>query len=351
MTSYRSLAQGTKMAIDFVCSVADAGGTHLRLALVDSAGMIHQIRRKKIRSFCEGLSSDEVGRFLVSDIAGYHRDFSNLLPPAAPHVVAFPGPVAEGRRVLAAPTLMGRTGMLPNLHAMLEAELQRPVWMLNDVSAAAWCMSMVFDDDRILVVTVSSGIGSKIFDRKHSLGVLDDPPFAGEIGHQVVDYRSDAPWCDCGQGRGHLCAVSSGRGAQQAARQQARADPLTFAASACVREYHGTADTLTNEQHLVPAARAGDAWAVGVIRRGARYLAAALLLSVISIGIQRVVVIGGFASALGQVYLDILREEMQQVACVGPLAPDLVNSVVLGLDDEPCLRGAAVYGARLASRT
>lgn len=109
----------------------------------------------------------------------------------------------------------------------LERVTRRPVVMLNDLSAAAWHLAESTPLNRFLVVTVSSGIGSKIFGRCHPLGVIDDLPYAGEIGHVVVDESSDTLVCDCG-GRGHLGAIASGRGIERSARRQAALFPAAF---------------------------------------------------------------------------------------------------------------------------
>ena len=165
-------------------------------------------------------------------IAAYHRETFDLLPPMRPSQWPFPDPsprrpdprCADARRPERAHT---RPPGGP-------ARAHRPPRLsLNDVSAAAWYLSSRTRARRFLVVTVSSGIGSKLFDRDHPAGVIDDPPYAGEIGHVVVDPGDDAPLCGCG-GRGHLGAISSGRGTERLARERA-AFP-----------------TLTNEEHLAP---------------------------------------------------------------------------------------------------
>lgn len=331
----------------YSCLACDLGGTHLRLGLGDESGAVHRVRKAKVRNFRDGHAPGVIADLLTDDIAVYHREVADLLPVDAPLVVAFPGPVEGRRRILAAPTLMGNTAELPDLHGRLTAALGRMVYIINDVSAAAWYLSTFLDADRFLVVTVSSGIGSKVFDRHHPLGVLDDRSYAGELGHLVFDIGDDAPWCDCG-GRGHLGAVASGRGYELTARRQAHADPTSFRASACSRLFRVTADTLTNED-LVRAAYDGDTWSLEVIRRGCRFLAQSLLAAVLATGIERVIVIGGFALALGPVYLEILREEMRRGSSCGPLAPDPADLVMLGEPgEEACLRGAVVYAVQQA---
>jgi glucokinase len=322
--------------------VVDVGGTNLRIAVADGAGEVNGFRTTPIRGFRDGLTPAAIMEWLVGEVAVYHD--AHAFDPNAPVVVSFPGPVERRRIVLAAPTLAGPQAELPDLYAMLSAALGRQVVIINDVSAAAWGLSATVVATRFMVLTVSSGIGSKIFDRR--VGVLDDWSYAGEIGHQRVDWTPDAPLCDCG-GRGHLGALSSGRGIERAARRRAAQDP-GFAKSACAHTYRATAATLTNEAHLVSAARDGDRWALGVIREGVRVLASSLLAAVLAAGVERVVVIGGFAQELGRVYLDILRNELAAATDRGPLVPDPEQLVQLAEPgDQVCLKGAAVYAARV----
>jgi predicted NBD/HSP70 family sugar kinase len=142
------------------------------------------------------------------------------------------------------------------------------------ISAAAWHVSQTVAARRFMVVTVSSGIGSKIFDRCYPNGVLDDVVYAGEIGHLVVDQTPGAPQCDCG-GSGHLGAIASGSGIERQARRLAHSDP-SFLQSACALRFGATPGNLNNEEHLVPAARLRDAWALGVVRQCTEPLAQVL---------------------------------------------------------------------------
>jgi glucokinase len=217
--------------------------------------------------------------------------------------------------------------------------------LLNDISAAAWHLVGRVDARRFMVVTVSSGIGSKIVDCGHPRAVIDDIAYAGEIGHCKVDERPDAPVCDCG-GRGHLGAISSGRGILRFARQSALSDP-SFNASLCVRELSGKANELTNEGHLVPAAKAGDSWALSIVRECTEPLARVLLQCVMAAGIERVVIIGGFALSLGDSYRAILHNAMTKHCNYDLLSSCLKDFVIMGNNDA-CLLGTAAFAARLS---
>src|SRR5262249_45125619 len=157
------------------------------------------------------------------------------------------------------------------------------------------------------------------------------------IGHAVVDASADAPGCDCG-GRGHLGAIASGRGIEREARRRAAADPTAFAASGCASRYGATATTLTNEGHLVPAVLEGDAWAGAVVRSAVRPLARLLLPIILAIGLEKVIVIGGFALAAGQVYVRMVEDSLRELNDYDIIDSALSGIVQLGAAaDQACL--------------
>jgi glucokinase len=211
------------------------------------------------------------------------------------------------------------------------------------MSAAAWYLSTDHQLNRFMAVTVSSGIGSKIFDRYHPDGVLDSTEYSGEIGHMVVDVAADAPTCDCGCA-GHLGAISSGRGVERLARKYASRNPVEFEESACARIFGATPTSLANEQHLVPAALLGDRWATDVIQRSIDPLATVLLAVTLAVGLEKVIIIGGFALSLGPLYITLLRQALMTRAAPGPFRLNVNSLVQLGDTlEEACLRGAAQF--------
>jgi len=328
--------------------VCDLGGTHLRCGVAGPSGAPEHVAKVHIENFLSGHGPSEIARRLVARITAYAESVAGPVARDAPIVLSFPGPIGKGGRTLDAPTLFGEAGPPPDLVLELRRQTRREVHTLNDLSAAAWRLAEVHTAVRFLVVATSSGIGSKIFDRRHADGVLDHPPYSGEIGHAVVDWGETAPRCDCG-GRGHLGAVASGRGIERSARRRARHGPGAFARSLVSTWFGANAATLTNEVHLVPAALAGDRWALSVIEDGTRYLARALGTVVLAAGVERVIVIGGFAAGLGPVYETMLRDLLRE-SCdyrlASPALADLVH--VADAEEETCLEGAAVYARHLS---
>ena len=324
----------------------DLGGTYLRCGLIDDRDNVRNLKKLAIPNAFNGHAPPSVWREIIDVMASYCRANATVAMQAAPIVIAFPGPVRDGRHAVCAPTVVGSSAP-PDIVTMLGLQTGRDVFMLNDVSAAAWHLSGQLNVSPFMVVTISSGIGSKVVTGNPETHVFDGAPHSGEIGHLVVDPALDAPACSCG-GRGHLGAIASGRGTQALARRMALADPDAYAASACARELGGEPSALTNEAHLVPAARSGDPWAWKVIVAAMEPLAVTLSCTTQAIGLQRIVLIGGFAHELGERYAAELTERMR-VYCDGGACAASVDGLVTvwQADDEPCLRGAAAYARTL----
>jgi predicted NBD/HSP70 family sugar kinase len=321
----------------------DLGGTHLRCALTDALGGIAHPQKIRIESVVHGQDPDTVCGLVLDHMTRYERNARTWISSDDPIVLSFPGPIEGKRNILSAPTLFGKGSTSFDVPLELHARTGREIHILNDVSAAAWYLSSRISADRFMVITVSSGIGSKIFDRNHRSGVLDSPPYSGEIGHVRVDDSPSAAQCDCG-GIGHLGAIASGRGIERAARRLARHRLDHFVQSACSLRFHGVPEHLTNEDHIVPAARGGDEWALGVVRDCTRPLAKVLLSVTLATGLEKIVLIGGFALQLGPIYLRLLNELLREASDYGVIANCLPDLVQLGeADEEACLYGAAAY--------
>ncbi len=328
--------------------VCDIAGPDFRVALGDAHGRVAEVQRKKTLAYASGATPEQILDGVVRELAAYARGPGRDLAPTAPVVCSVPGPVASRRRLLAAPPLLGPCERPPDLQALLAAELKRPVELINDVSAAAWFLSTQIPDDRFFVVHLSAGIGSKLFDRAHPRGVLDDLAFAGEISHVVVDSSPDALPCECG-GRGHLGAIASGRGFVHLAQSLAKEKPDSFGSSLVARRFGATLESLDNELHLVPAILAGDPWAVGVLARAVHILAPPLQAIAVATGLQRIVLMGGFAQSLGPLVVKLLTAELSQMSRAAFAPPSDRLVLIREADEQTCLLGAAAYALRLGA--
>jgi C7-cyclitol 7-kinase len=323
------------------CLVFDIGGTNLRAAVYDPATDV--IGRVRVRSTP---SSQVLGVEMPANVeTALYREMLDLAADAlggsVPRLVsvAFPGPIDREGNLLAAPTVWGR-GACPKLPLGRKMNALWPsarLVVLNDVAAAGYCY--VRDpQESFCIVTVSSGIGNKIFLGGHP--VTGRFGRGGEIGHVRVDFSDDAPECDCG-GRGHLGAIASGRGTLALARKRAARNPTEFSGSAAARSCRGDPESLTNEM-IVDAFREGDRWCVDVLQVASRPLGRTLATIHHALGVERFVIVGGFALALGDNYRKQLARSASESGW--DLGQEWESMIALGdLGHEAALRGAGRY--------
>jgi C7-cyclitol 7-kinase len=321
----------------------DLGGTFIRCGVIDKSGNKICFQKKRINNFLSGNSKDVIWEDIISVITDFEANVKELISLETPISISFPGPISQSFQILSAPTVVGESDSFPDLCFEIKNRTGRQTFILNDISAAAWYLSEGVQAQRFMVVTISSGIGSKIFDRKHPQKVLDNMPYAGEIGHIIVDFSPNAIRCDCG-GSGHLGAIASGRGIERLAAIRAEENQKKFELSACFREFGADKFNLTNEKHLVPAAKLSDSWSLEIIREGTRPLAQTLLSAILACGLDKVLVIGGFALSLNDIYLETLRTAILEACDYPVLYSYLKDIIVMGdAQEEVCLLGAASY--------
>jgi len=329
-----------------LCLVFDVGGTSARAGIIEpkTGAVVAEITRATPSLWTlPGHGADQIRARLLEEMDAMARA---LLGERRPEIVAaaLPGPVDERGDVRACPTIWGDLDHAP---FAARAALERiwpgaRIFVMNDVTAAGYRYLEEGAGD-LCVVTVSSGIGHKVFVAgRPAVGARGR---GGEIGHWRVDLSPDAPPCDCG-GRGHLAAVASGRGALRAAVQWARRDPAGFRRSALGARLGGDPDALDNLA-LAAAFRDGDPWALAVLRAAAQPLGQALAAIHLGVGTERFVLVGGFALALGERY----RAEVARAAAACAWGPpdDWDARVELGDAREPIgLLGAGRYAMTLA---
>jgi len=321
----------------------DLGGTYFRSAFVNVDSNITSINKIKMSSLVntdhKRNSWDYITNWIIDEIHSFTGNSHHHLTVSV--VISFPGPIEKDNKILFAPTISGNNDV-PDLANIIKARTGHTVYILNDLSAAAWSFVPNSDISRFLVVTVSSGIGSKIVDIEHPKKVLDTPNYAGELGHIVIDYSKNAPLCDCGQ-YGHLGAIASGRGIEHLVNQARLQEPTNFSRSLLATKKYNN-DIFTNEEHIIPALLDGDDWVSKLVARATRPLAQVLSYSLVACGLQRIIVIGGFALAGSDCYMQILKQEMKCILASNLLSIPMNNLLQLGNDSpEICLQGTLAY--------
>lgn len=328
------------------CLVFDVGGTSLRGAVYDlAAGRLQNRMTLRTPSHwtTEASNTGDIWRHVCAALQTVSTQLLNGVDPTVVSL-ALPGPINARGELLAAPTVWGQsTHGLPVQEQLAALWPRSRVVILNDVTAAGYRYLDGGCQD-FCVVTVSSGIGHKVF--VGGTPVTGPGGRGGEIGHLRVDYSNDSLICDCGL-PGHLGAVASGRGTLRAAQYLAQSRPDAFARS--MLSAHGTTDggPAFDTAALAGAFRAGDDWATTVIDRSAAHLGHALAAIHTTVGTERFVIIGGFALALGDGYRRLLAA--RAAASCWDLGAEWNSMIELGIDDDEAgMLGAGRYAAAVA---
>jgi predicted NBD/HSP70 family sugar kinase len=327
--------------------VADLGGTCLRSGYVEpGASHVEAVCREPVhgRASAPGADVESLQRRVVAQlVAALVRLVDDAPEPVVGIAVAFAGPVDAGGHVSDAPTVWGPRGPRLALATVLSDALARPVEVLNDVTAAG-CRYVEQEREDFCVVTVSSGLGNKVF--RDGVALLHPLGLGGEIGHLRVDRSAAALRCDCGE-QGHLAAIASGRGVLNCTRRAAARSPQRFRCSKLHDICGGDPAALASE-HVAEAIRDGDVFAADVLRIGLAHLASVLATISAAVGVRRFILIGGFARAVGAPYLEHLGEQLRELGCCGIATDEVTAMLRLGEpDDDDGLLGCARHLERI----
>ena len=308
----------------------DIGGTNIRGAVYDGeSDQLISCEREETPSFhvYPNMHAGALRSLLYEAIS---RIAKKLLHDDDPEIVSigFPGPVNSQGIVLRAPTVWGGDNDPEPVASRIEKLWPKAqIFVANDLTCAGYCF-LKEKNESLCVVTVSSGIGHKIFiNGRPQTGASGR---GGELGHLRVDFTDTAPVCDCGE-TGHLGALASGRATYFHVQRRRQQDPVGFDNSSLNALFNGDLSNLEN--HVIAGAfHAGDDWTLGLIKDMAEPLGRALAAIHSIIGVERFVIIGGFANSLGSEYLSLLGQAAS--SCEWDLNQDWNQMLEIGIEGD-----------------
>ena len=225
------------------------------------------------------------------------------------------------------------------LPAIIAKELNLPVYLLNDASAAA------LGEHRhgagrglknLIYITVSTGFGGGIIIDGELYNGTDG--CAAEIGHMVI--MIDGPACNCGR-RGCLESLASGTAIGRMARER-----LAHGEKSLMRALAGNVIEDVTSKTVARAARKRDLPAIDVIYTAAGYLGIGLA-NLVNILNPQMIIVGGGVSSMGAMLLGPARKSMKAHAFKLPASTVRIVRPALGTDAG--LAGAAEYARREGS--
>ena len=301
----------------------DIGGTKLATVVADNTGNILD----KVRRPTHSEKGPEYAIGLLFDMVREVVDQVNLAPESISAIgVSCGGPLDTKTGIVYSPPNLPGWDALP-LKTLLESEFQVPVTIENDANASALA-EFRFGGGRgytaVLYMTMSTGIGGGLVINGQVYHGANDS--AGEVGHQIL--LPNGPRCGCGK-QGCLEALCSGpaiaRQAQAATRKQLAAEkgPTTLLTLA-----NGHIEGIKSE-HVLAAARTGDALAVELVEETAYYMGWGIA-NVVNILNPDIVLLGTIAVAAGDLLLDPIRETVSKLAMARPAAAVQIAPAQLG---------------------
>jgi glucokinase len=210
----------------------DLGGTNIKWVVLDQNGA--PVADGSLPTEGAGGPAHVIERLVLAG-----RQAIEVAGPIGTAGVGVPGIYEEGHGTIRFFTNLPGAWPGHPMAAPLTAALGVPVRLINDaraftlaearVGAGQGCQSLVG-------VTLGTGVGGGIVLGGQLLLGLDGT--AGEIGHQVIDIRPDAPKCGCGNtgcleafvGAAHLAAAAGTATAAEAFAADERGEPHAHAA-------------------------------------------------------------------------------------------------------------------------
>jgi len=263
----------------------DVGGTKVAFGVGEPNGTLRATERRPTE-----LSGDG-----TTDVKRMAADLRALLDRAGVSLrdvdaigVSVPSPLDPEAGVVLDPPNLAGWHEVP-VRALLGDAFGIPVFVENDANAAAlaeWHFGAARGFDHVAYLTMSTGVGGGLIlgGRLHR-GVYAS---AGEVGHAPIEW--DGEPCSCGL-RGCLEAYVGGASWTRRLRAVTPTDSRVAVLAG------GRAQT--KPEHVVAAAREGDAFALAEMARWNEYVARGLVHLVFTIAPQAIV-LGTIAVAAGE---------------------------------------------------
>jgi len=320
--------------------VIDIGGTNFRCGLYKDRAVI-DIKKNLTPNFLQhqkpGEIQDELIKRIIDAVAEKKKKYVDVTRLG----IAFPGPVNNKGVVIGSSVIFGEVLEKPfPLKERLEQELKRfgivtgAIVITNDVTASAWRYS---DQgyDPFCLITVSSGIGNKIFNGGKIL--IDERGISGEIGHFSAELPGITIPCSCGWGINHIGMISSGRGIEYIAKLfgsdsgKYRSLFLTSALGADPRVNKN--HSLIKNEWIAEYADKFDLFPRVIIDFCTQPLGNAICLLSLAMYLKKFIIVGGFALNCNY-YIESLIKNVTAKGIYNFSAQAIEEMIILGEKDD-----------------
>lgn len=191
--------------------------------------------------------------------------------------------------------------------------------VINDVTAALYANIDRFDNEyskRIALITVSSGIAMRVYDKDKSIVSINEiTGLQGEIGHIPIKFmfRDEAVSlnCDCGN-LNHLNAFCSGRGIIKLIKELKQKYPEDFKTSTLSKVDFSNADSIFNA--FVKSLEVADIISNEILCSITDAIIEVLVCAlVVDPEISKIIITGGVTKTLHRYFIDSLNKSFHKV--------------------------------------
>jgi len=328
----------------FIC--VDAGYTFTRMALWDGT-RLSELRRWRTPNKREtgmlGKPADEVRANWRTSLEAEIKQMIRAGPAVQGVGIALAGMVSRQGKIAEINSIWGRAKT--ELWAKdIEESINCPVVVVNDLTAASFrygAESTTFNE-KIVVVSISSGIGCKTYCGEMGDVVLDEGGRIGEIGLALVDHEPTALGNDNGSLKGILGNYSSGTAFRRIllylSRQTDHAESYKSSFIGRALKERGLSLEQVDRHELnllaVQGLACSDPFILEGLRFSAAHLARVLQVIILYDAPSQIIICGGFARAFGEAYRRILVDALTPMLNLIYSAKELERTIILGHDDD-----------------
>lgn len=296
----------------------DIGYTNTRFAIfinnkIESVKKIKSINSRELANNLGRSRQDIWIEFLKKEISVYISIFKKIDKIG----ICFPGIVSADGSIWKSNTIWGNTE-----NDLSELEITKkigiPVKVLNDLSAAIiryGHMEKFTNDNYIMLVSISSGIGSKIFDIKNKKVILSNHGKNGEIALSVINRNQDAFKNDNGNLNGILGNYSSGVGFTKLLKNElSNIEKVKNYKSKFLEEVKiQNIDSMSRDEInkiSVSYIKNNDEFCLEVLNKSIDYFSDILAIVILMNSPDKIILTGGFYTAISEIYSEILIQSL-----------------------------------------
>jgi len=295
--------------------VIDAGATTIRIGYWDGTS-VRNVTRHDTPHYqtpeCKGLSLQGCQDLWLTKLTQLVTEYKQHHPQATHVALAFPGPVDKNGNILGSANLWNATSC-PIPRQRISAAFDLPVVIEVDVTMSLYRYvgePSLQSINRIALLTISSGVAIKMYVRGYGVN-CDAENRGGSICYLKVD-RSTPP-LPYPRVPGCVNACCSGNAMLALARRAALSQEC--ASSTLTSLLFSQPDTITPAEFnhsFIEALKTENHFALKILTESTRYLADALTSYIIAAAPERIILMGGFAEAVGARYRIMLISALQE---------------------------------------